>query len=107
MNRRKEIASLTSIGMTRWQLFRMLLAESVGYTVTAGIIALGIAVAVTFFMNSYAIRMNFDSLCPCSYAVAPPLLSALGGFIISAVTILVSLKVFDRVSVAEEMKTIE
>lgn len=107
MNRRKEIASLTSIGMTRWQLFRMLLTESVGYTVTAGIIALGIAVAATFFMNSYAIRMNFDSLCSYSYAVVPPLLSALGGFVISAVTILVSLKIFDRVSVAEEMKTIE
>lgn len=107
INRRKEIASLTSIGMTRWQLFRMLLTESVGYTVTAGIIALGIAVAATFFMNSYSISKNYVLLFSYGYAVAAPLLSALGGFIISSVTILVSLKIFDRVSVAEEMKTIE
>lgn len=107
MNRRKEIASLTSIGMTRWQLFRMLLTESVGYTVTAGLVALGLTVVVAFFMNSYAISMNFNLLFSYGYAVAVPLLSALGGFIISSVTILVSLKIFDRVSVAEEMKTIE
>ena len=107
MNRRKEIASLTSIGMTRWQLFRMLLMECVGYTVTAALIAFGIAVAATFFQNSHAIRMNYESTYSYAYAVAAPLLSALGGFIISSVTILISLKIFDRVSVAEEMKTVE
>ncbi|MBP3921499.1 MAG: ABC transporter permease [Ruminiclostridium sp.] len=107
MNRRKEIASLTSIGMTRWQLFRMLLTESVGYTITAGLVALALTLGVAFLMNSYAISKNFDLLFSYGYAVAAPLLSALGGFIISSVTILVSLKIFDRVSVAEEMKTIE
>lgn len=85
----------------------MLLTESVGYTVAAGLVALALTVGVVFFMNSYAISMNFYLLFSYGYAVAVPLLSALGGFIISSVTILVSLKIFDRVSVAEEMKTIE
>ncbi len=108
INRRKEIASLRALGMTKGQLFKMLALESIGYVAIATLVSFIISSVIILLSN-----ISMDNFYPYSvplsftFSASATLICAVIGFVIGIVTIHICTSDFSKNSIAEEMKTIE
>ncbi len=108
INRRRELASLRALGMTKGQLFKMLALEIIGYVAVATLVSFIISSVIILLSN-----ISMDNFYPYSvplsftFSASATLICAVIGFVIGIVTIHICTSDFSKNSIAEEMKTIE
>ncbi len=108
INRRRELASLRALGMTKGQLFKMLTLESIGYVAVATLVSFIIS-SVIILLSNISMDKFYPYTVPMSFAfsASATLICAAIGFVIGIVTISICTSDFSKNSIAEEMKTVE
>ena len=109
LNRRREIASLRALGMTKGQLTGMTLIECGLYSVVSAIATLLICEPLAFFINTRFVTGQEAGAPEFSYTtpVIAVLLILIPVFLAGIITAFSSLSGFNKNSISEEMRAIE
>lgn len=109
LNRRREIASLRALGMTKGQLTGMTLIECGLYSIVSAIATLLICEPLALFINTGFVTGQEAGAPEFSYAtpVIAVLLILIPVFLAGIITAFSSLSGFNKNSISEEMRAIE
>ena len=108
--RKREIAALESVGMSRKQVRKMLVCEGMGYTAVTLLLVLffGNAFAVGIYMLfEYAQNQSGFSLFTFSYPFIPVIITCVIIFIICVITPLMIYRSINQTSVVERLREAE
>lgn len=103
--RRHEFATMQSIGMTRRQLTRMMVWESVSYAIGACITGLILSVVLAFTV----VRILTESIWYFTFhfTLSPALMACVVLLIVAAIVPVIALKVFNKGSIVEKLRVAE
>lgn len=111
LNRKSEFAALSCIGMTKGQLYRLIVVECLQYVLTSGLAAVilteGLQFATWCFLQEMMLGEELDGLL--SYAAPIPriLLAAAAAFVTALAASLVPLKRLERESLTDQIRGVE
>lgn len=101
LQRKRQIAMLNSIGISRFSLHRMLVYESIGLVFYAFIIGLVISVALSYGIYKYVYPFG---VLPFRISLSSIILSFIVSLFIVVITIYYSLREMDKVNIIEIIK---
>ena len=111
LNRKSEIASMKSLGMSRGQLIKMTIIESSQYAIVSGVFSLIFVEALIFLTKNFIIDFQAAAMVEgaINYTrlIASVLISTVAAFVIGIIASIFPVSQIEKNSITEAMKSID
>ncbi len=111
LNRKSEFAALSCIGMTKGQLYRLIVVECLQYVLISGIAAMILTEGLQFgtwcFLREMMLGGELDGLISYAAPIPKILLAAAAAFVTALAASLVPLKRLERESLTDQIRGVE